>query len=222
MSAGAESQQAGGTLVRLAAALLERIARRRYAEAIAGDLLEELRAGRTNAWFWRELLQVIVMQGVSAARTVAGPVVFSLAWSLLYPVWQGIWWRSPLARGVFDRWSRLDWPASALLLLGGGLVPVMTFLWLGIFVYLLMRTEAPAELSPVRVAAGLSLSLSVLLVVSMGLLSVNTAPDAHVQPMGWVVFYGAPYRVAESVAPALSVLVGILAARPRVRHLRVG
>src|SRR4029077_19914803 len=43
-------------------------------EALAGDLLEELRAGRTNAWYWRQALSACAVSW-SKSLAVRGPML---------------------------------------------------------------------------------------------------------------------------------------------------
>jgi hypothetical protein len=51
---------------RLASLLLERLAPGN--EALQGDLEEEFSAGRTHAWYWRQVLALIALQGPLAVR----------------------------------------------------------------------------------------------------------------------------------------------------------
>jgi hypothetical protein len=44
----------------------------------------------------------------------------------------------------------IAWPKSALMEIGYGVVPAVTFVWLGVLVYLLIRVDVLRELSPVR------------------------------------------------------------------------
>lgn len=102
----------------------------------------------------------------------------------------------------------LDWPASALLQMGGGLLPVASFIWLGLFVCFAIRTREQAEVSSWRFMGSLSLSVSVLLTVSLLLLS--WAPIPHAQDMGMAMFFLTPYHALESVPLGLSLLAGLL------------
>jgi hypothetical protein len=48
---------------RLATWLLQKLAPEYRAESFAGDLLEEFRAGKGNAWYWRQVLTAVLLNG---------------------------------------------------------------------------------------------------------------------------------------------------------------
>ena len=48
---------------RLATWLLQKLARSYCAESFAGDLLEEFRAGKGDAWYWRQVLTAVLLNG---------------------------------------------------------------------------------------------------------------------------------------------------------------
>src|SRR5512147_630395 len=58
-----------GHAPRLAQALLRRFVKAGYAESLEGDLLEELAAGRTKLWYWRQVAFALYEQGQCMART---------------------------------------------------------------------------------------------------------------------------------------------------------
>jgi hypothetical protein len=60
---------------RLAVALLERLAPRN--EALAGDLAEEFRLGRSRTWYWRQVLAAVAAEFTSGVR--AQPVLVARA-----------------------------------------------------------------------------------------------------------------------------------------------
>ena len=203
--------------VALATWMLEHFTPRPYSGALSGDLLEELDSGRSAGWYWRQVISAIAAGLLSRARRYALPLTFSVAWSVFYPAWQISLWRGQSAQALFSRWSALDWPYSALLLLGSGMFPAVTFVWLGLFVFVVLRTkmqQGAQELSGLRVLGSLSLSLNVLLLATIGLL--GWSGPAGIQ-WGREIFYASPHPPALSVPLALSLFASILAAQPPLR-----
>ena len=161
---------------RLAAWLLEHLTSASAADALAGDLLEQFAAGRSTAWLWRQAAAAI---GIHAARTVlhsAPAAVFAAGWGLVYPTWRaviGAW----LPPAVPQRWLALPWPRPALLELGYGVVPAVSFVWLGVLIYLLVRRDATALISPSRILSGLSAGMNVVMLATWALLNHFQHPD---------------------------------------------
>ena len=108
-------------------------------EALAGDLLEEFRAGRSQSWYWRQVLGACVVSW-SKSLVLRGPAVaFALLWATLAPAWK------ILVDGIVDApvftslWNFLGpiWLPFALV---GWIALHATFLWAGILAYLLVLT----------------------------------------------------------------------------------
>ncbi len=55
----------------LATRLLERLASGPHGDALAGDLIEQYRQGRSAAWYWRQVLLAVVV-GLAKDRTLGG------------------------------------------------------------------------------------------------------------------------------------------------------
>ncbi len=108
-------------------------------EALAGDLLEELRSGRSNRWYWR---QVISACAVSWSKSLAlrGPMLaFVLLWSALAPAWQVIVERIEAAPIFASLWQVLG-PLWLPFALAGWTALHAAFLWAGVLAYLLANT----------------------------------------------------------------------------------
>jgi hypothetical protein len=201
--------------VALATWILEHLTFGSHNEALAGDLLEELRRGRSAVWYWRQVLSAIRVSAVSQFRDYALPLAFSAGWSMFYPVWWLYIERSQLARTMFERWVALDWPYSTSWKLAGGIIPVVTFLWLGFFVYLMSHRELAPQLSKLQLLGSLSISLNVLLV---GLLIHFKHPGIDVGYVTRESLYANSHLVAISMALALSLLSAISSSLPTVRR----
>ncbi len=224
-----------GRGIALATWVLEHLSVGMDGKALAGDLLEELAAGRSAGWYWRQAAYAVAVNALAASRVYALPMIFSAGWSLLYPGWIAI------GRGVFARttlsYSRfLEWPYSALLEPVMGVLPVIVFVWVGLLVYLSLPSylsressgelsgkssrELSGKLSALRLLGSFSVGFNVLLVASAALL-----------PRGWFRGMGLQYRMVEDfytnvrlaivVMPLmLSLYAAILCARPRARWRR--
>lgn len=162
--------------VTLATWMLEHLTFGLNREALSGDLLEEFRRGRSANWYRREVASAIGIAALTRSRGYGLPLVFSFAWSMLYP----LWWlciKAPLTHTMLVRWTTTDWPLSTSLGIVGQIIPAIAFVWLGLFIYLTLRTERIHKPSALRLLASLSISLNVLLIATMGLWS-------HISPTG--------------------------------------
>jgi hypothetical protein len=135
---------------------------------------------------------------------------------MLFPAWRMIG-RNGLFHAAPDRWAALSWPSSALLELGFGygIVPALTFVWMGILVYLLLRRDVLRELSAFRLTWGLLSSLTVLLIATIGLLDhlKDTRMDLH--SVTREDFYSTFHLFTVSIPLAASLLAALLVVLPR-------
>jgi hypothetical protein len=205
--------------VGLATWLLEHLTFASDTEAISGDLLEELRAGRSTGWYWRQVLLAIGIRVWVAARQYALPLIFSAGWSILYPLWRSIG-RDRLIQELIHatphRWVAHAWPYSTMLDLAGGILPVIAFIWLGLLVYLISR---PKRVSSFRILLGLSTSLSVLLLATIALFYHLKNPVIDVPSVTSEAFYSLFRLFAINIPVASSLLAAILSVFPRTRQI---
>ena len=194
--------------VALATWMLDHLTSWPHGEALAGDLLEEFHAGRSIAWYWQQAVCAVAITLLERTRNYTLPLVFSTAWTVLYPAWQLGLWRSRLAQSLFDRCSALQWPYSASLELSRGILPAATFIWFGLLFYLLLRNTRP---SVFRLLGSLSLSLNILLLSIIGFVGRFGPSAAHTNPLSDV---STPYHLALSIALPLSLFSAILCALP--------
>ena len=97
----------------LALWVLRRVGPRENREAMIGDLLEQVSAGKSATWFWREVLSALVagMRWADVGLALLAPVLPILLWRPLLPI---ALWRLPnpfLDGGV----SGFGWPTSAMI-----------------------------------------------------------------------------------------------------------
>ncbi len=119
--------------------MLENLTSGRRDEALAGDLLEEFRSGRSDGWYWRQVLSACAVSW-SKSLAVRGPALaFALLWSALAPAWEVIVDRITVAPVFVSARQALD-PIWLPLALVGWIAFHAAFLWSGILAYLLAHT----------------------------------------------------------------------------------
>lgn len=109
-------------------------------EAIAGDLLEVFRSGRSRAWYWRQVLWACGIAWMNAFRARLPLIVFAFLWSMLAPAWTLLFNRMEDDSQIFHVLLRLYWPLDELAHFAIWTVLNATFLWAGMFVYILSHS----------------------------------------------------------------------------------
>jgi hypothetical protein len=102
--------------------------------ALAGDLLEEHRAGRSDAWYWRQTIAACVVSWLTSLQARASLLVFTMLWCLMAPVWKTLCDRI-LAAPILERIWHLAGGVWVLPALALWIVLHATFLWTGILVF---------------------------------------------------------------------------------------
>jgi hypothetical protein len=114
--------------------MLEHLTSGERDEALAGDLLEQFRAGRTDGWYWGQVIAACVVSW-SKTLTVCGPaLVFALVWCLMAPAWQVLVEKVENA-AIFEKFWRLVGPFWLPLMLAGWTALHAAFLWAALLVY---------------------------------------------------------------------------------------
>jgi hypothetical protein len=105
-----------------------------HADALAGDLLEDFRAGRSDGWYWRQALSACAVSWAEGLRARMPLLLFTLIWSMLATAWKAL-------IGPYDNFATLDrivqyiGPLGVFAALAGWVVIHSAFLWAGILVY---------------------------------------------------------------------------------------
>ena len=206
--------------VRIAIWMIERGTPRGTGEALAGDLLEELHAGRSAGWFWGEVLLTLGQNVAKRVRPYAVALGFSVLWSAMFPYWfRGAWGRVLPAQ--MERWSALDWPYSSLLVVTGGLVPAVGCVFLGLGVYVLLVADGGGRPSGLRIVGSLSLGLNVLFVavIALSAFGAGNVAEPHLTVQETMLL-GAPQPVwTLPSATALWTAIVCAVRAPRVEGL---
>lgn len=204
--------------VALATWMLEHLTSGRDHESLHGDLLEELGAGRSTGWYLRQVSMAIGVGVRESIRGYISPLVFSSCWSTLFPLWRS------MGRSRYihpDQWVPLGWPYSSMIYLAEGILPAVTFVWLGLLAYLLvlLRLRRVSELSTFRILMGLSTSLSVLLSATLGLFYYLKSPVINVQYVASQGFYSLFHISSINVPLTFSLLAAILSLMPHTPRI---
>lgn len=198
--------------------MLEHFASGTDGEALAGDLLEEFRAGRGAAWYWRQALAAVA---IGFARTLwerRMVVVFSLLYCFPMP-WLWLRWVRYEAHGGWmgHIWA-MPWPWSTIVAMAMGLLPEITAVWIGIAIYVLLHFVIERPLREPRVWRGMWVSALTwwlpMVVVAVapvhGVINTNTATVA--------MLMRDPVFLLMKVPQFVAVIVGIWVALPKEKR----
>lgn len=186
-------------------------------EALSGDLLEEMESGRSAAWYWRQVCSAIATALLSRLGGLTRLLIYCAAWTLLYPAWN-LLSKAVLVRAVPAGLNDLAWPQSALVPICYGIVPALAFVWLGFFVYALLRIRTSHWLTAHRVLWGASVSLNVLLLSTQLLLWHFRQSRIDLDPLMRPDFYFAFHLLSISIPLALSLFAGLVSTTSRAHR----
>jgi hypothetical protein len=116
-------------------------------EALGGDLLEVYRLGRSDAWYWRQVLIACAVSWVRSLQERLSLLVFALIWCGLAPAWTMIVDRIQTHSHQFGQVWKLDWPFSILAEFTTWMGLDVIFIWAGILIYVLVQ---PRAIGPMR------------------------------------------------------------------------
>ena len=132
-------------------------------DALAGDLLEEFRSGRSCRWYWRQVFQAI---SIACFREVFGQLdvlFFAALWSMLTPAWLLTIANIEQHYHLNERCWQLVWPWSTACDLGMLLAANLLFIWAGIVLYLIPHLWIGGNLKFQRLSRGLFASIPVVI-----------------------------------------------------------
>lgn len=141
-------------------------------EALAGDLYEEFRSGRSTGWYWRQVGGAIAIGLYRAAGNHGMVALFALLWSMLAPAWLLIVADVERHADLNSRFYRMDWPWSTVCDLGLLLLANLVFIWIGIILYQVPVLLHPKGRGVRQIRRGLVASVPVLVVISAALIAM--------------------------------------------------
>jgi hypothetical protein len=150
---------------RLATWMLRHLMAGDHDEALAGDLLESFRAGKTANWYRRQTLMACLVSWSLALQARLPLVFFAIAWSMLAPEWHLLCDRVSDSRIVTDLPKIIQntfGPLWLIPVLIGWTVLHASFVWVGALVYSAAQGTLGTPLRHERVRRGLLLAAIVL------------------------------------------------------------
>jgi hypothetical protein len=111
-------------------------------EALAGDLFESVRAGRSSVWYWRQVLNAVIIRWLGSLFRHWPALVFATAWATLSPAWNLLIIRLYNTNNLIGPVWRLPWPWSTVCASGLSLAETLLFVWTGVLIYLLLLSGA--------------------------------------------------------------------------------
>ncbi len=130
-------------------------------EAMAGDLMEEFRRGRSRNWYWRQVLAAIAIGCYRDLVRHRMALAFAAVWSLLTPAWFVVFHKFRNESGITDSIYRLDWPWSTISDLGLSAAANLAFIASAMLLFVCMQTLLTRSFSVRRLLRGLTLILLV-------------------------------------------------------------
>lgn len=152
----------------IASWVLEHLAVGRENEALAGDLLEEFRRGRSASWYWRQVLVAIVIGFAGGLRKQWPAVVYATLCSIPVPAYL-ILTVGKMGEIPFfaHRWL-LNWPYSTIsdmiLWYGSQLI----YIWFALIIYCSLFSLATKTVNLHELARSVWKSALVFIAVSVG------------------------------------------------------
>ncbi len=132
-------------------------------DALAGDLLEEFRCGRSSHWYWRQVLQAIAIACARDVFSHLNMLFFAGLWSMLTPAWLLTIADIEQRYHLNERCWQMVWPWSTVCDLGLLLAANLIFIWAGIAIYLIPHLWIAGNLKFRRIGRGLFASIPVLI-----------------------------------------------------------
>jgi hypothetical protein len=158
---------------RLASWLLENIAVGEHCDALAGDLLEDFRYGRTSAWYWRQVIAAICIGRVGQLRARWTVVIFAALWSALSPALLLFQVHLLENERLMEHFRQLASPWFTICKQGLEIGAFFFTLWLGLALYVALHAWAGKGLSYRKFLRGLLLTVPLFLQLWMAMAAIT-------------------------------------------------
>ena len=158
---------------RIATWMLEHLTPGKKNEALAGDLLEEFKRGRTATWYWRQVVTAIILGFARELRTQWPAIVYATLWTIPVPAYLILAvFRNLGETPFFARRWHWAWPYSTIgdivLFYGAGLI----YIWCALILYFLLFSLATRSINLHRLARSLWKSVFVFVAVNVGAMAL--------------------------------------------------
>jgi hypothetical protein len=156
-------------------------------EALAGDLLESFRAGRSSAWYCRQVLAALVIRWMGYLFRQGTVVIFAAAWAMISPAWRLVITRLHHSGNLFGPMWRLPWPWSTVCSFGLSTVEGLLFIWTGALLGLILIRSCLGNAKNWRIGRAFVLSAVsyILAFVCLVAVSLIAAPYPTVRGVDW-------------------------------------
>jgi len=164
---------------RIAAWILEHLGFGGENDALAGDLLEEFRHGRSTNWYRRQVLVAVLIGLVRLLRTQWMAIGYAILWTIPLPALYVLLFPKLMALPLFSHRWQLAWPYSTifqLLLFYGS---CFLYLWLALALYFGGLSLATRVFSLSRLWRSLWVSGSVFAVISIAQFALLALVPRH-------------------------------------------
>ena len=145
--------------------MLEHLPPGRSNDALAGDLLEGFRCGRSRGWYWRQVFSAIAIRCSREIHNHGNVMLFAALWSLLAPAWLLLIGNTEERFNFSERIWQMDWPWSTVCDVGLLLAANVLFIWAGILLYLIPHLLVAKNLRIRPLLKGVVASLPVLIAI---------------------------------------------------------
>jgi hypothetical protein len=139
-------------------------------EALAGDLLEEFRNGRTAGWYWSQVLVAVALGWFRESLAHPSVLAFAALWSMVAPSWfvfnDKIQNDATVLNGLL---CRLAFPWSTIGYFAWALTVWLTFIWMGTGLYLFFQIWITRSFSNLQLRRRLVLSVFVYIALFVGM-----------------------------------------------------
>jgi hypothetical protein len=188
-------------------------------EALAGDLLEEFRIGRSAGWYRRQVLAAIVIGLFKEIRTQWLIVLFAVLWTVPNPA---LWFyleRFQRHSDFIGRIWALPWPWSTICAMALAFLPELLFIWAGMTIYLLLYSWMTRDHKFPKVTRGLWVSLVTFIAVTTVLATIPfSGQPIDIRTATPLTFITNPSFVLGRLPGFLALLISIWVALPDTEH----
>ena len=155
----------------LAAWMLEHLLRADRKDALAGDLMEEFRCGRSAGWYWRQVLAAVALACLGELRSHWLGVSVAVLWAVPVPVFDVLLVRKLSESALVSQLWSLPWPYSTIGEMAFNQGCEILYLWSAVAAYVLLSALALGSLTPRRLVRGMWISAAAHIVIFVLILS---------------------------------------------------
>jgi hypothetical protein len=148
-------------------------------EALAGDLLEHVRNGRSPSWYWLQVIAALVVDWSRRIWQLRAPLLFAAIWSLLSPAWILFKSRYERHHSIIPHIWLLPWPWSWICDFLSQLAVDVLFIWLGVSLYVVLCRVAFGRMQFRRPKAALLASFLVYAILWVCVVAGSIYSNAH-------------------------------------------